>query len=181
MRDSHFDGAVLDMKFYRDWVAKRKQDIDGDKDKKTFFITVSREYGCEGYDLAAGLVEKIGSDWSLFTHKTIDEIIASKENEAVETVRAVSEQRWSFKDWFVDALVPKYLQSMSSKVFESERNAIFNLVEKGNCVILGAGAQAITHLLDPRKFCGIHIRIVLIGQLAQVNQISTTNANPLTS
>lgn len=185
MKESHFKEAVLDFNFYRNWVAGRKQELEKDKTQKTFFVTVSREFGCEGYDLATRLVEKINeqtkSPWSIFTHKTIEDIIAGDTDEAAEMVREVSETRWSFKDWFIDALVPKYLQSQSTKVFEGMRNLILNFADKGHCVILGAGAQAITHNLDPNKFTGIHVRIVApeswrLRRLKQIHALSREEA-----
>lgn len=164
MKEPHFQESVLDINFYRDWVAKRKAALEKKKDTRTFFVTISREFGCEGYGLAEKVTKKISeqasSPWSLFTHKMIDEMVAGVEEETVEMVRDVSEKRWSSKDWFIDALVPKYLQSHSSHVFEGMKNVILNLADKGNCVILGAGSQIITHRLDPKKFQGIHIRVV---------------------
>ncbi|MBI4666885.1 MAG: cytidylate kinase-like family protein [Nitrospinae bacterium] len=163
MRDPHEKEAILELSFYRDWVAKREKAIERDKKKATFFITISREFGCEGFELAEKLVEKInakgGAQWTLFTRRMIEEACATETMEAKD-VHEISEKRWSFKDWFVDALVPKYLQSHSSVVFQRMRNMILNLVDKGNCIILGAGSQILTQNLDPKKFHGIHIRIV---------------------
>ncbi len=164
MRESHYKEAVLDLNFYRDWAAKRKAALEKKKDQRTFFVTVSREFGCEGYDIARKLTDKISEQsqtpWSLFTHKIIEEMVASEAQETVEMVRKVSEKRWTFKDWFVDALAPDYLQSESTHVFEGMRNVILNLADKGNCVILGSGSQIITHWLDPKKFMGVHIRVI---------------------
>ncbi len=65
-----------------------------------------------GYDVATGIVARIeketGQKWSLFTRKMIEEM-ASEEFDK-ENVREIAETRWSFKDWFVDALVPSYLK-----------------------------------------------------------------------
>ena len=69
MRDQIFDKTALDINFYRDWVAKREEALTKKGDKKTFFVTVSREFGCNGYDMAVKLVEKINatalSPWTL--------------------------------------------------------------------------------------------------------------------
>ena len=162
MRASHEKEAVLDLTYYRDWVAKREKARESDKTKRTFFVTISREFGCEGYEVATGLVERLNSrserGWSLFTHMNLEEMAGSDEMDT-NMVHEVSEKRWSFQDWFADSLVPKYLQSPSSKVFEKMRNLALNLADKGNCVFLGGGAQVITHRLDPKKFLGVHIRI----------------------
>lgn len=163
MRGSDEKEARIDLSYYRDWVSKREKVIEKDKKKTVNFITISREFGCEGFELAEKLVEKInaakGTPWTLFTRKMIEEACATGAMEA-QDIHAISEKRWTFKDWFVDALVPKYLQSGSSVVFQRMRNMILNLVDKGNCVILGGGSQILTQNLDPKKFHGLHIRIV---------------------
>lgn len=163
MRGPHLKEATLDLSFYRDWVSRRKKEREKDVKKPTFFVTISREFGCEGYEFALKLVEKLNErhdgQWNLFTRKMIEEI-ASGEDILPEMVHEISEKRWSFKDWFVDALVPTYLQSPSSHVFKKMRNLILNLADKGNCVILGGGSQIVTHRLDPKKFFGVHIRVV---------------------
>jgi len=163
MSGAHIRDTVIDLNFYRDWLAKRKKDRDQERKKPTCFITISREFGCEGYELSQLLVKKLsepsGSDWNLFTRREIEEFAASDEMDR-EMVHEISERRWSFKDWFVDALVPDYLLSHSSVVFVRMKNFILNLADRGNCVILGAGSQIVTHRLDPKKFMGIHVRIV---------------------
>jgi hypothetical protein len=62
-------------------------------------------------------------------------------------------------NWFIDGLVPDYLQSVQSQVFTRLRTLILNLAEKGNCIIVGGGAQIITGDLDPSKFTGVHARL----------------------
>lgn len=187
MREPHFEEAVLDLNFYRDWVAKREKALEKEKPQKTFFVTISREYGCEGYDFAEKLIEKINeraeTHWNLFTHKMIEDAVAAAEKTEPEFVRNISEKRWKFSDWFVDALVPRYLQSPSSHVFEGMRNVILNLADKGNCVILGSGAQIITHMLDPKKFAAVHVRITAsykwrlnrIEDLFKLNRVEAEN------
>ncbi|VAX15387.1 hypothetical protein MNBD_NITROSPINAE03-1299 [hydrothermal vent metagenome] len=177
MADRFVKKTTLDLSFYRDWIARREKALEKDRVKPTFFVTISREFGCEGYDLATTLVEKINkkanSPWPLFTRSMIDEMIA-KGDVLPDMVKNVSEKRWSFKDWFIDALVPDYLQSSSSRVYEGTRNLIFNFIAKGNCVILGSGSQTISSGLDPGKFIGVHIRLAAPynWRLARIEQIS---------
>jgi hypothetical protein len=162
MKASHFfPEEVIDLNFYRDWIARRKKERDSDK-KKTFFVTISRDFGCEGWELAEKLIERLNHQapgkWSSFTRKMIETIVADEQLDP-EMIHEISEKKWSLKDWFVDALVPGYLQSDSSHVFRKMKYFILNLADKGNCVILGSGAQVITHNLDPEKFFGVHIRV----------------------
>jgi len=162
MTDPLVKEVTLDLSFYRDWIVRREKALERDRRKPTFFVTISREFGCEGYDLATTLTEKINkkarSPWPLFTRSMIDEMIA-KGDVLPGMIKSVSEKRWSFKDWFIDALVPDYLQSHSSQVYEGTRNLIFNFIERGNCVILGSGSQTISSGLDPGKFSGVHVRL----------------------
>jgi len=164
MRGPQAKDTVIDLNFFRDWLAKRaRARAKEGKKKPAYFVTISREFGCVGYEFAETLTEKLseatGTPWSLFTRSMIEEM-AAMENLGPEMVHEVSEKRWTFKDWFVDALVPDYLQSHSSRVFEKMKTFILNLANNGNCVILGAGSQIITQRLDPKKFYGVHVRIV---------------------
>ncbi|MDH4184750.1 MAG: cytidylate kinase-like family protein [Nitrospinota bacterium] len=180
MKASHFPERVVDLNFYRDWIAKRRAEEGLALKKRTFFVTISRDYGCEGWDLAEKLMEKLNREapgkWSLFTRQMIEHIVSDEELDP-EMIHQISEKKWSFKDWFVDALVPDYLQSQSSHVFRKMKNFILNLADKGNCVILGAGAQAITHRLDPEKFFGVHIRVTApdVWKLRRVEHVFKLN------
>jgi len=184
MADRFVKKTTLDLSFYRDWIARREKALEKDRVKPTFFVTISREFGCEGYDLATALVEKINkkarSPWPLFTRNMIDEMIA-KGDILPDMVKNISEKRWSFKDWFIDALVPDYLQSNSSRVYEGTRNLIFNFIAKGNCVILGSGSQIIASGLDPGKFRGVHIRLTApydwrLARIGRINKCSHDEA-----
>lgn len=163
MARPQFSDTVLDLNFYRDWLAHRQKARAKDKTRASRFVTISREFGCEGFEIAEKLVarlsEETGTDWNLFTRSQIEQLIGN-DKIAPEMIHEVSETPWSFKDWFVDALVPDYLQSPSTQVFEKMRKLILNLADKGDCVILGAGSQVITQRLDPKKFFGAHIRVV---------------------
>lgn len=162
MTDKHVKESTLDLSFYRDWAAKREKALEKDKGKTVYFVTVSREFCCEGYDFSTALIERINkrssTEWSLFTRRMIDEMISS-DNIPVEMVQQVSEKRWRFSDWFIDALVPDYLQSQSTHVYKNMRNLILNLAHKGNCVILGSAGQILLQALDPDKFHGVHVRL----------------------
>ncbi|MBF0169922.1 MAG: cytidylate kinase-like family protein [Nitrospinae bacterium] len=177
----------IDLSFYRDWVSKREQARQADAKKATHFVTISREFGCLGYDVATGLIARIeketGEKWSLFTRKMLEEMAASAEFDK-DNVHEIAETRWSFKDWFVDALVPSYLKSQQTKVFERMRNIILNLADKGHCVILGGGSQIITHKLDPKKFEGLHFRVTAsyewrLHRMIELNKCDRSEAESL--
>ena len=180
MKASHFPEEVIDLNFYRDWIARRKKERDFDKKKRTVFITISRDYGCQGWELALALMDQLNkrspAGWSLFSRKMIEQIVSDEQLDP-EMVHEISEKKWSYKDWFVDSLVPAYLQSDSSHVFRKMRNFILNLADKGHCVVLGAGAQVITHRLDPEKFFGVHIRVTApeIWKIRRIEEVFKLN------
>lgn len=156
--------TVHDLNFYRDWIAKRENALDRvNKLRTTYFITLSREFGCEGAEVADAIIERMNkissTPWEFFDRTIIDNMISSDEFPP-ELVTQISESRWSIKDWFIDSIVPKYLQSPSSRIFQRMENLILNMVDKGNCVFLGCGAQILTQRLDPKKHFGIHVRLV---------------------
>ncbi len=130
--------------------------------KVSHFITVSREYGCDAYPTAGKLQELINAKhptnkWLVFSHQMIQKL-AQDEKLGSDLINNVSEKRYSFMNWFIDGLVPDYLQSVQSQVFERMRILLLNLAEKGNVIIVGGGAQIITNELDPSKFAGTHVR-----------------------
>lgn len=154
----------LDLSFYRDWLARREEELRKNAARPVHFVTISREYGCEGYQLAVTLTEKLNArkgaaPWTMFTHDMIDEMLAN-ENISKEMINHIAQGRWKFRDWFIDALVPKYLQSQSSQVFERMRDLVLNLVSRGNCVIVGTAGQILSGSLDPRKFRAAHVRVI---------------------
>lgn len=130
--------------------------------KVSHFITLSREYGCDGYPAAMRLAELINkkytSKWLVFSHPMLEKL-AEDQKMGAGLIDTVSEKRYSFINWFIDGLVPDYLQSVQSQVFQRLRNLMLNLAEKGNCIIIGGGSQIILNDLDPEKFAGTHVRL----------------------
>lgn len=157
--------AGLEPKFdlgrHKAWLEERTE-VAG-KNQKSRFVTISREYGCDGYPtaikLAQLLSERDKSDWQVFSHPIMEEMI-SDEKLGAEMIQKVIESRYRFVNWFIDGMVPNYLQSPQSQAFERMRTLMLNLAEKGNCIIVGGGGAIITHDLDPAKFSGNHFRIV---------------------
>ncbi len=157
-----FREVKFDLEAHQNWLKERAKAMAGMK--QSHFVTISREYGCDGYPVAVMLCEMINkkrndSPWIVISHPIMEKLI-SDENIGAELIDDISEKRYRFVDWFIDGLVPDYLKSAQSHVFERMRMLILNLAEKGNCIILGGGSQIITSELDPLKFNGIHARII---------------------
>ncbi len=152
---------VFDHKKYHTWLKEREKAIE--TMDKSLFVTISREFGCDGYPTAEKLSELLNANrrglWLVFSHPILEKLIED-EKLGAPLIHKVSEKRYTFVNWFLDGLVPDYLQSPQSQAFERMRTTILNLAEKGNCIIVGSAAQIITRELDPSKFSGIHIRLV---------------------
>ncbi|MBF0171298.1 MAG: cytidylate kinase-like family protein [Nitrospinae bacterium] len=179
----HFDRSVVDLNFFRDWEARREARA-ARPDGRPRFVTLSREFGCQGQEIAAELMTRLldrsPSSWTLVTRDMLEQMAASADCPS-RMVEQVAEDRWSFADWFADALVPGYLQSSSSKVFERLKRLILNLADTGNVVFLEGGAQVVTARLDPRKFHGLHFRLVAphawrVHQVAEYKKIARDEA-----
>jgi len=145
---------------YHLWLEERAKAEAGKK--QSHFVTISREYGCDGFAVAMKLFELFNrrhdSKWIVFSHQMIEKLVEDEQLGA-PLIHQVSEKRYSFINWFIDGLVPDYLQSVQSQVFLRMRTLILNLAEKGNCIIIGGGSQIITNDLDPTKFSAIHARL----------------------
>lgn len=155
-----FKNLDFNVDAYHSWLEDRAR--ESNKLKVSHFITLSREYGCDGFPTASKLAELINkkytSKWLVFSHQMLEKL-AEDEKLGAGLIDQVSEKRYSFINWFIDGLVPDYLQSIQSQVFQRLRNLMLNLAEKGNCIIIGGGSQIILNDLDPDKFSGTHVRI----------------------
>ncbi|MFQ5432293.1 MAG: AAA family ATPase [Nitrospinota bacterium] len=152
---------VFDQKKYSSWLEERAAAVK--TMDKSLFITISREFGCDAYPTSEILCQLLNANrkgkWLIFSHPILSKLVED-EKLGAPIMRNISEKRYTFVNWFLDGLVPEYLQSPQSQAFERMRTSILNLAEKGNCIIVGSGAQILTRELDPAKFLGIHVRLV---------------------
>jgi hypothetical protein len=177
---------AFDFDQYREWLIELADSAS--TDTKNRFITISREYGCEGYAMASNLSKLIekdhpGAPWLVFSHPVLERLV-SDETLGVELIDAISGQRYGFMDWFIDGIAPEYLKSPQSKTFERLGGLILNLAEKGNCILLGGGSQIITQKLDASKFSAIHFRIIAsnnfrVQKVIEMDRVSFDEANRL--
>jgi cytidylate kinase len=159
-KEGSFHAPELNAAAYRLWLEDRAKEEK--KRQKSHFVTISREYGCYGFDVATKLCDQFnarhGTKWMVFTHNILEKL-AEDEELAADLIHKVVETRYTFMNWFIDGLVPDYLQSVQSQVFTRIRTLILNLAERGNCIIVGGGSQIITGKLDPSKFTAVHARL----------------------
>lgn len=159
-KEESFKAPELNAAAYRLWLEDRAKEEK--KRQKSHFVTISREFGCDGFAAATKLCDlfnaRHGAKWMVFTHQILEKM-AEDEELAADLIHKVVETRYTFMNWFIDGLVPDYLQSTQSHVFTRIRTLILNLAERGNCIMVGGGSQIITGRLDPAKFTAVHTRL----------------------
>lgn len=156
-----FKQIELDTELYNEWLGER---AEADEKKPSRFITISREFGCDGFPTALGLNKLLAekypdSKWFIFSRGTLEKMIADDDLGA-DMIHQITETRYSFVNWFFDGIVPEYIQSPHLKIFERLRTLILNLAAKGNAIFVGGGGQIITNRLIPSRFRGIHVKII---------------------
>jgi hypothetical protein len=161
MSQTTYKEIELETELYNQWLDER---ASADEKKPSRFITISREFGCDGFPTALHLNELLAekysdSKWFIFSRATLEKLIADDDLGA-ELINEITEKRYSFVNWFFDGIVPEYIQSPHLKIFERLRALILNLAVKGNAIFVGGGGQIITNRLISSRFWGIHVRVI---------------------
>ncbi len=126
---------------------KRKQeDIQGKPPRPS--ITISREFGCEGYPLAVALKtlldQRGDGTWTIFDDKLVDKIISDHEI-ARHLVKNIGE-RVKYIDYIISSLLPAW--KSDTEVFKFIVETVFSIAQQGNAILVGRGAFAITKNLS---------------------------------
>jgi cytidylate kinase len=110
-------------------------------------ITLSREFGCEGFavaQLAQSLLErKSGGTWGLLDRQVVDKV-AGDPNQAMAVLRKLGE-----KNTFLDEMMSTILTDWNSDVdhYKLICNQITLLAKGGHVIIVGLGASILTQNL----------------------------------
>jgi len=133
---------------------RKEQEMVGDKPKIT--LTVSREFGCEGYPLVAELESKLKSkteqEWTIFDNQFVDQLVKDKEI-SKHLINSFGD-RAKYLDYITSTLLP-YWKS-ETEIFKLMVEAIYAIAQQGNAIILERGAFSITRKL-PNCF---HFRLI---------------------
>ena len=107
-------------------------------------ITVSREFGCEGYPLAEALKKNLDQKskhpWTIFDDSLIKMIQENREY-SKHLLKSFGE-RSKFMDDLIDMISPSW--DSEEDVFRVIVDAIFAIAQEGHAIIVGRGAFAIT-------------------------------------
>jgi cytidylate kinase len=119
-------------------------------------ITLSREFGCQGYPVAEAL-------------KRLLEEVAARSGFSITRIDSVSQADPVFRSMI--SLFTSIGQASSLEIFEYTRQVIREAATRGNCIIVGRGGTIITQSL-PR--C-LHVRLIAPLEFRVRNIAQTQN------
>jgi cytidylate kinase len=115
--------------------------------KRGITITISREFGCEGFPLAEKLKtlleEQTGEEWVIFDRALIEKIARDIDISPAEIKHI--EDRFSFLDIFSSFRSKSYTKG---QVFHKVAEYILKVAKVGNAIIVGRGGAFITKDLE---------------------------------
>jgi cytidylate kinase len=140
---------------------------------KALTITISREFGCEGFPLAERLKtlleEKTGEEWVIFDRALIEQ--AAMELEISSTKIKMIEERFRFLDFFSSFFPKSYTKN---QLMNQLSEYILNVAKLGNAIIVGRGGAYITRKLDNcfhfRLEAPLDFRITSISKRLEINE-----------
>ncbi len=119
-------------------------------------ITISREFGCEGFPVAKLLAEKLKSEskleWLIYNRELVDRFSDTTEFDN-ELMESLSKQQRSQVDQFVDHILAHKPNNYA--LYKKMARSVKALSERGYCIIVGSGGAILTADLPN---C-IHIRL----------------------
>ena len=140
-----------------DWIeSKRRDQIEHRKRLNCFTITLSREFGCEAYQLAFKLKELLEKsteeDWNIFDRAFIEKLRV--ENGLNEEILSYLDKRSEF----IENLIAKRQPSWKNKseAYKFLAKAVYSISSEGRAIIIGCGAAMITQ--DIRR--AYHFRLI---------------------
>ncbi len=135
-------------------------------------ITISREFGCQGYPLAAALQKELnaqgGQNWAVFD-KSLIEMISADHHISEQLLNSLGE-RAKYLDYIVASLLPEW--KSEEDAYKLITKSIFSIAQHGNAIIVGRGAFAITQSLKNcyhyRLIAPLEFRIKTYSQLLKI-------------
>ncbi|MBU2509824.1 cytidylate kinase-like family protein [bacterium] len=119
-------------------------------------ITISREFGCQGYPLAAELKTELEmrtvTGWTVFDKALINKI--SEDNQISRHLLENLGERSRYLDYVISSLMPGW--KGEEEAYELMTKTIFSIAKQGNAIFVGHGAFAVTQGL---KNC-YHYRLI---------------------
>jgi len=130
------------------WIELQRQAQKGPKSKHDVSITISREFGCEGFPLALQLKKDMearwGGTWTIFDHMLLDKILEEK-HVSLELLERVGE-RSHLLDSLISSLNPHW--KTDQDLYEIMVETIHTLAQNGRAIFVGRGAAVVTQDLE---------------------------------
>lgn len=136
-------------------------------------ITISREFGCEGYPMADRLKELLEratkEPWVVMDKALFEE--AAKHHDISEEVFRTLGQRPRFLDDMISTLTPRWKSERDH--YKLLCSQIVSLAEVGNVIIMGRGSsiitQQMTNCLHFRIYASHHFKVRSIARRAKLS------------
>ena len=145
------------IQIFRDEVRARQR---GEAPANRPFVAISREFGCEGTDLAVSLAEALnkgpasgsGPEWQYYDRALLDRL-AEDHDLKVEAVRSAEEHHRTEIEQYLSKELSKRPDDYD--VYQYLVSAITTLAKRGNVIFVGRGAHIITQTFGT----GFYVRL----------------------
>lgn len=126
-----------------------KADRENPHEERTFVIAIGRQYGCHGSEFGKKLAEQLGFD---FYDGKLIQMTAGTTGYSLDYVEKEEENMTNslLYDLVSQIKMNEKYETPKDKIYEAECEAIRQLTQKGNCVIVGRCADQV---LKDQKNC----------------------------
>jgi cytidylate kinase len=160
-------------------VRKISGDIMKAKGKRKPAITISREFGCQGFPLASTLATKLSSgkaDWTVFSSDMLKEI-ADKNEYYRELMESVNESYRSQLQQDIDVLLSRKPSDYTRFKMIAQNLKIIG--DKGHTIIVGSGgaivAQNQENFFHVRITGSLPFRVNRVSELFNITDVEAAN------
>jgi cytidylate kinase len=160
-------------------VRKIAGDIRKAKGKHKPTVTISREFGCEGFPLANKIATRLSTgkaDWSVFSSDLLKEI-SDKNEYNRELMESLNESYRSQLQQDLDVLISKKPSDYSR--FKTIAQNLKIIGEKGNTIIVGSGGAVVAQnqptFFHVRLTGSLQFRVNRIAGLFSITDVEAAN------
>ncbi|MGQ9842217.1 MAG: cytidylate kinase-like family protein [Spirochaetota bacterium] len=181
------DVAVKESAIYKqiEYWRRQKQHVVEDREKANThpFITISREYGCGGFDIAVKLIDILNKEyhatpiWAAYDKQILDKITSDLGLTEALTETLTHTSRSKMTDLF-QTTFSKFPSQVA--VYRKLAEVVRTLAINGHVVIVGRAGNIITREMP----YGLHVRIVApmsykVTRIAAMLKVSQTEAREI--
>ena len=153
-------------------VQKKKAAFDKEREKRRSCITLSRQFGCQGYPAAERLcelmVQKTGEPWVIIDRAVLEEV-AKCQNISKDILEGIGDRNHLLDD-LLATFSPRWTHSQDC--FRMLCKHVVSLAEQGNVIIMELGGAIITrhfeHAWHFRMYGSMGFKVRTIAQRLQI-------------